>query len=83
LINQISKTIADTSKSLTYIGMTPPMLNKIFDVVTTRYTSRKNYVSEDLERIKRFIAETKDSAFSLKLDYKVPSLEEVDPNRVF
>jgi hypothetical protein len=70
LINQLSKTIADNSKALTYIGMAPPMLNKISSLVTIKYTYEKKGANDDLERITHLTKENVESAFCLQLDYE-------------
>lgn len=74
LINQISKTIADNATALFFISMAPPMLNKIYDLVTIKYNSEKDKASEEIERINKLASQNVESSFYLKLNKVTPSL---------
>ena len=54
IINQLSKTIAEISKTLADFDMAPPMMSKILDLISTNYSAKRNQESEEIRRIKNF-----------------------------
>ena len=86
LINQLSKTIAENTKTLGSFGLVPPIISKMQSAITYNYNnSQRNKSDEDSERIKNLAKENVEGAFYLKLDNEDPSLEyeEGDAQRVF
>jgi len=85
IINHIAKTIADNSKVLFDFGVAPPVLSYIKSVISENYFNSQgnnSKVNEEINTIKNNLPNAKD-AFYLKLDNEDPSIEGVDPNRVF
>jgi len=89
IINQLSKTIAEISKTLADFGMAPPMMSKILDLISTNYSAKRNQESEEIRRIKIFRQQAK-SAITIptgnedQYDNREGSLiEEYDSNAVF
>lgn len=83
LINQLSKTIADNSKALSYIGMASPMLNKISNLVTIKHSTEKDKANEEIERIKKLAKENAESGFYLEMDNENDSIKCNESQRVF
>jgi len=86
LINQLSKTIAENTKTLGSFGLAPPILSKIQSALSGNYNnSQRTKYDEDIERINNFTKENVEGAFYLKMDNEDPTLEyeEEDAQRVF
>ena len=86
LINQLSKTIAENTKTLGSFGLAPPILSKIQSALSGNYSnSQRTKYDEDIERINNFTKENVEGAFYLKMDNEDPTLEyeEEDAQRVF
>jgi hypothetical protein len=88
LINQLSKTIAENTKTLGSFGLAPPILSKMQSALSCNYKdSQRNKVDdEEIERIKN-LTQNVEGAFYLKMDNeddrKNESLEYEDAQRVF
>jgi DNA-directed RNA polymerase subunit L len=70
LINQLSKTIAESSKVLSEFGMAPPMVSHMKDMISVNYFNSKNEDKEVEEEIRNIRNQTKNakSAFFLSRD---------------
>ena len=88
IINQLSKTMAEISKTLADFGMTPPILSKISNIVSMNYNGQGNQDSEELRRL-RILRQQAKSAITIpssnedQYDNKEGDLEEYDSNAVF
>jgi hypothetical protein len=86
IINQLSKTIAEISKTLDDFGMTPPMMSKILDMVSMNYISKNNKDDEEIRQL-RIARQNVKSAIYLPMDnesdYENESLKSEDAQRVF
>jgi len=70
IINQLSKTIAESSKVLAKFGIAPPVLAHMKDMISVNYFNSKNEndkVNEEIRNIKNITKNAK-SAFFLSLD---------------
>jgi hypothetical protein len=70
IINQLSKTIAESSKVLAEFGMAPPVLSRIIDIISVNYFNSKNGNSKDEEEIGNIRLQVRNckSAFFLLMD---------------
>jgi len=88
IINQLSKTMAEISKTLADFGMTPPILSKISNIVSMNYNGQGNQYSEEIGRL-RVLRQQAKSAITIpssnkdQYDNKEGGLEEYDTNAVF
>ena len=85
IINQLSKTIAESSKVLAEFGLAPPVVSYIKSVISENYfnSHKNNEYNEEINTIKNNLPNAK-SALFLKMDNEVQSIEcGDDPNRVF
>jgi hypothetical protein len=88
VINQLSKTIAEISKTLSDFGMAPPILSKISNLISSNYNGQRNQDSEEFRRLK--IRQQAKSAITIPYDKEYQYYnkearltEEDDPNAVF
>jgi hypothetical protein len=86
IINQLSKTIAESSKVLAEFGLAPPVVAHMKDIISVNYFNSKNENSRNEEEIRNIknITRNAKSALFLKMDNEAQSIEcGDDPNRVF
>jgi hypothetical protein len=90
IINQLSKTIAESSKVLAEFGTAPPVLAHMKDMISVNYFNSKNKNSKNDEEIRniRNITKNAKSAFFLTLDNKEDEhakkcMNSVESERVF
>ena len=78
LINNLAKTIANNSKVLGELDMTPPVLSRIKSVISTNYFNSE--MNKDDQEINTLIAYTQniESGFCLETDKEDPSIEYED-----
>jgi hypothetical protein len=88
VINQLSKTIAEISKTLSDFGMAPPILSKISNLISSNYNGQRNQDSEEFRRLK--IRQQAKSAITIPYEKEYQYYnkearltEEDDPNAVF
>ena len=82
LINQLSKTIAENSKTLAEFGFAPPLLSRIKSLITIKYDAEEKNNNEDLRRLKILHQNTK-SGIYLQLDNEETSGKCNESLRVF
>jgi dGTP triphosphohydrolase len=75
IINQLSKTIAESSKVLAEFGLTPPVISHMKNIISTNYFNSKNKNSKDEEEIKNIRLQTRNAKCAIFLS---PYKEEDD-----
>jgi hypothetical protein len=90
IINQLSKTIAESSKVLAEFGISPPVVAHMKDMISVNYFNSKNENSKDDEEIRNIknITRNAKSAFFLSLDNREDEhakkyMNSVESERVF
>ena len=91
IINQLSKTIAESSKVLAEFGIAPPVVAHMKDMISVNYFNSKNENNKDEEEIRNIknLARNAKSAFFLSLDNREDDnhtkkyLNSVESERVF
>jgi hypothetical protein len=83
IINQLSKTIADSSKVLGEYGMAPPVLSRIKSLISTNYFN--SHRNKNNQEINTLIDNTQNvgSGFYHPMDNEDPPLECQDAQAVF